>query len=380
MRKHSYATITILFAVVVMTSCGLFDSDPTTYTLTTTASPSEGGTIIPSDGEYEDGEQINLRAEANEGWQFVRWEGDLNMTVNPVNLRIEENLMVIGHFERREYPLNITIEGEGSVQEEVIQQKTADYEHGTLVRLTAVPDEGWFFVEWSGDVEGGDRSVEITVDEEKSVTANFEQEDNGNGSGDTETEVVEVTNPETGRTWMDRNLGASRAATSSTDSEAYGDLYQWGRGADGHQKRNSPTTSTLSSSDQPGHGSFITSSSDANWDWRSPQNDDLWQGVNGINNPCPAGYRLPTEAEWNAERNSWSSNNASGALNSPLKLPLAGFRHYSSGSLFDVGSYGDYWSSSVSGSDARRLVFDSSFASMGSDIRAIGVSVRCTKD
>ena len=43
----------------------------------------------------------------------------------------------------------------------------------------------------------------------------------------TPTEVVDVTNPTTGKTWMDRNLGASQAATSSTDADAYGDLYQW---------------------------------------------------------------------------------------------------------------------------------------------------------
>jgi hypothetical protein len=47
-----------------------------------------------------------------------------------------------------------------------------------------------------------------------------------------------------GQIWMDRNLGASRVATSSTDSEAYGDLYQWGRGTDGHEKRDSGTTLT----------------------------------------------------------------------------------------------------------------------------------------
>ena len=35
-----------------------------------------------------------------------------------------------------------------------------------------------------------------------------------------DTEVVDVTNPATGRTWMDRNLGASRAAMSSTDAQA----------------------------------------------------------------------------------------------------------------------------------------------------------------
>ncbi len=107
------------------------------------------------------------------------------------------------------------------------------------------------------------------------------------------TVIVDVTNPATGRIWMDRNLGATQVATSSTDTNSYGDLYQWGRRSDGHQCRTSPTTSTLSSIDQPAHGSFIVAPNSP-YDWRSPQNNNLWQGVNGINNPCPSGYRFPT--------------------------------------------------------------------------------------
>jgi uncharacterized protein (TIGR02145 family) len=193
------------------------------------------------------------------------------------------------------------------------------------------------------------------------------------------TSVVEVLNPTTGKIWMDRNLGASRAAISSTDSEAYGDLYQWGRGTDGHEKRTSGTTGSLSSSDSPGHGNFITVSS-GNYDWRSTQNDNLWQGVNGINNPCPSGFRLPTIAEWTAERVSWSSNNSSGAFASPLKLPEAGYRSSSNGTLGDVGSFGIYWSVSVSGAYVMYLSFGGSDASTYSSFRATGLSVRCIKD
>lgn len=197
------------------------------------------------------------------------------------------------------------------------------------------------------------------------------------------TAVVDVINPVTGKTWMDRNLGASQVATSSTDALAYGDLYQWGRRADGHQCRNSATTSTLSSTDQPSHGNFIRNSW-GNLDWRNPQNNNLWQGTTGINNPCPNGYRLPTDSELNNESLSWNTLNALGAYNSPLKLTMAGARNYQNGSTLSVGSYGFYWNSTVSGEHSRLLGFNSNSTSAGSgtgsDGRASGLSVRCIKN
>ena len=191
--------------------------------------------------------------------------------------------------------------------------------------------------------------------------------------------IVDVTNATTGKTWMDRNLGAIQAATSSTTEYAYGDLYQWGRGTDGHQIRTSTTSSTLSSSDTPGHGNFILSASSP-YDWRSPQNTNLWQGVSGVNNPCPSGYRLPTETELDAERASWSTQNAAGAFASVLKLPLAGYRHNSTGSLMDMGTLGGCWSSTNSGIYSRSLSLSSSSVNMINEYRTTGLSVRCIKD
>jgi Leucine-rich repeat (LRR) protein len=193
--------------------------------------------------------------------------------------------------------------------------------------------------------------------------------------GVSESETVESVN---GRIWMDRNLGASRVATILTDSEAYGDLYQWGRDADGHQLRTSVTTSVLSSTDDPGHGVFITTTTPP-YDWRNPQNDNLWQGVAGTNNPCPAGFRLPTITEWEAERVSWSSNDSAGAFGSPLKLVAAGSRG-GSGSLNGVSGLGYYWSATVGGTWARSLGFGSG-ASVGYyKSRASGSSLRCIMD
>ncbi len=191
-----------------------------------------------------------------------------------------------------------------------------------------------------------------------------------------------VVNPATGKVWLDRNLGASQVATSPTDTASYGDLYQWGRAADGHQLRNSATQNTQATTWLADEGSnvwdgkFITESID----WLSTGETDLWSGTAAENNPCPSGFRLPTNAEWNQERLTWSSSDAAGAFASPLKLPLAGGRNDSNGSLIDVGATGGYWSSTVSGAIARLLFFDSSVANMNANFRGFGRSVRCLKD
>ncbi len=184
--------------------------------------------------------------------------------------------------------------------------------------------------------------------------------------------------------WLDRDLGANRVAESSDDSEAYGDLYQWGRGVDGHESRTSPTTTILSTSDYPKHDNFIIAPNDPN-DWREGQNNNLWSGVNGINNPCPAGFRLPTNTEWDTERAAWVSedgntNDSEGAFASPLHLVVAGHRDYDDGIIKSAGVIGSYWSSTVNGTNSFDLDIYFADATLGGVKRAFGLSVRCIKD
>lgn len=61
-------------------------------------------------------------------------------------------------------------------------------------------------------------------------------------------------------------------------------------------------------------------------------------------------------------------------------LSVAGNRNNSNGSLGNVGSNGNYWSSTVDGTNSRNLNFNSSDANMNSNNRANGFSVRCLKD
>ncbi len=213
---------------------------------------------------------------------------------------------------------------------------------------------------------------------------------------DTPTEIVDVTNPITNRTWMDRNLGASQVATAIDDEDAYGYLFQWGRFKDGHQCRdcqdgydagivdcgNDRFTYIKSTTNNPDHQKYIIyPDSDPNKDWLQTPNSDLWQGDGGINDPCPDGYRLPTEAEWQQEVDSWSPAGTGGAFNSPLKLPAAGRRGGNAGSLDNAGVIGYYWSSDVSVNEqSRRPHIQAGSVLMVSSNRVYGYAVRCIKD
>jgi uncharacterized protein (TIGR02145 family) len=196
------------------------------------------------------------------------------------------------------------------------------------------------------------------------------------------------------REWIDRNLGASRAATSSNDMDSYGDLYQWGRAADGHQLRSNvcPADCYNGNTTPPGvpnfnndpsnawYGKFILATTTINWLQSTVANlDDLWQGLNGINNPCPTGFRLPTEAEWTLEYTSWGAQNALGALSSPLKLPYTGRRSSVDGSIVFSGTTGYYWTSTVSNNQVRQVEISSSSIDINTYYRIHANAIRCIK-
>jgi len=191
-----------------------------------------------------------------------------------------------------------------------------------------------------------------------------------------ETVIYETVLSGGGRCWLDRNLGALQVATSHDDFDGFGDYFQWGRLDDGHQLPGSDVVQVTSSTDDPGHGDFITTN-DSPRDWRIPQNDALWQGVNGINNPCPQGFRVPTEVEFVIEMLSWEGMNTMGAFNSPLKLTASGYR---GGGIQDLGITGWYPSSTTDGELGRFLYYWGTTASMFSDDRFWAGPVRCIKD
>jgi NOL1/NOP2/fmu family ribosome biogenesis protein len=124
--------------------------------------------------DYNSGTIVELSANPTSEWVFIEWKGDLSGTKNPAQITINEPKNITAVFEKKQYPLNIEIEGEGSVEETIIKAGTPNsYNSGTVVSLKAIPENGWSFLKWSGDVLSFENPIEITVDTSKNIKAEF---------------------------------------------------------------------------------------------------------------------------------------------------------------------------------------------------------------
>ena len=167
----------VLVALVIVFACEVEEPVPT-YTLTTSVTPSEGGkiSVSPQESNYVEGSQVTLTPEPNENWVFKQWEGDATGNTTPLQLTMTSNKSVTGVFVKRDYPLNIKIEGEGTVEEKIVPNPSGrEYPHGTTLELTPKPKEGWEFESWSGDLEGKESPKRIIVDKQKNVTVKFKE-------------------------------------------------------------------------------------------------------------------------------------------------------------------------------------------------------------
>lgn len=129
-----------------------------------------------SSTDYESGTTVKLTAVPDDEWEFVGWSGDHEGTENPIQLTMDKAKTITAKFEMKSYPLNVQVEGQGVVKEEILLSKSSDYPSGTKVKLTAEPNDGWIFVEWSGDHQGTENPITLTIDKAMSITATFEPE------------------------------------------------------------------------------------------------------------------------------------------------------------------------------------------------------------
>ena len=199
LNRGIYGVIMMVSIFLAFTACEFEEPIPT-YTLTTSVSPNEGGKITrsPELPNYKTGDVVTLSPEPNEHWVFKQWDGDATGNTTPLQVSMNSNKTITGVFVKRDYPLNIKIEGQGTVEEKIIPNPSGrEYPHGTRVELKPIAKEGWVFESWGGDLSGNETPQILTVDKEKNVVVKFNRRDYPlnitiTGEGTVEEKIVSV--------------------------------------------------------------------------------------------------------------------------------------------------------------------------------------------
>ena len=122
-----------------------------------------------ANGCYACNQLVTLFAVPSDNFTFTGWSGDLSGAQNPATLTMNGDKSVTANFGRT-YKLITTVEGQGQVLRDPDQLR---YVEGDEVTLTAVPEKGWVFSGWTGDLTGDENPVSLAIDGRKVVTANF---------------------------------------------------------------------------------------------------------------------------------------------------------------------------------------------------------------
>jgi Leucine-rich repeat (LRR) protein len=173
----------LLSLVAGMVSCS---PNPVQHNLAITST--EGGLVtVPGEGIfiYDEGAIVNLTAEAEEGYCFVEWTGNVStiadVNVASTNITINGDYSIVASFTATlptRYSLNISSTTGGLVT--TPGQGIFTYNGGTVVNLAAIPDTYYDFVNWTGDVSTitsiSAAFTTITMNGNYSISANFAQE------------------------------------------------------------------------------------------------------------------------------------------------------------------------------------------------------------
>jgi len=174
MRRLAYLSILLLFAYCSSDADSAEIVIPPILNYTLSVAAEEGGSVSSAGGSYKSGQVVTITATANSEYVFSGWSNGSNE--NPLTVTINSNQVISASFDKKKYALTISKVGEGSVTEELISSgRSTDYNSGSNVKLTAIPESGWGFLSWTGDFVGTDNPIEVNISEAKSITANFGQ-------------------------------------------------------------------------------------------------------------------------------------------------------------------------------------------------------------
>ena len=365
---------------------GLYDGQTVTSTLIT------GLTATLSAGSFASGAgnlsyAITGTPAANGTATFALSIGGQSCTLN-VTVQAPFSISCTDAIRKGEMQPNISYTTPSKVSIVVPYVEGAGAAHGGQI-VTSTDVTGFTATLAAGNFASGSGTLiyEITGMSSSSGTAKFALNIGGSSCNlDLEVKTCSAKiDATTTKTFLCYNLGAynTRASASVPSWEINGDYWRWG-------VRDSAAAGPTGSGAAEANDAAITG-----WNLLPVGGNTAWVDTNPMgNNPCPAGFRVPSKTQWDGVRNNNVQSNVGGStwtsgstnyttgrnFGSNLFLPAAGSRDLNNGLLVLRGSWGFYWSSTAFGSYSWDLRFNSTGLSMNGSDRPYGFSIRCIQE
>jgi uncharacterized repeat protein (TIGR02543 family) len=141
------------------------------YTVSTSANPLDGGSVIGG-GSYYEGSTAILTANPAAGYVFTGWSGDVSGMENPIQVQVNSDKTITANFT---LAAAYTVTASANPSEGGAVDGGGSYNAGDTATLTAIPAEGYVFIGWSGDATGIDNPLSVAVDSDMNITANFKK-------------------------------------------------------------------------------------------------------------------------------------------------------------------------------------------------------------
>jgi len=131
---------------------------------------------------YEAVSEVTLTANPGPGSAFVAWQGGACSGTGTCKVTVDVSKTVTANFSLLSYPLTVSKSGPGSgvvlsypAGIDCGTTCSASFPYGTLVTLTAGPEQGWKFAGWSGACQGPNDTCQLNITQAQAVTAEFVQ-------------------------------------------------------------------------------------------------------------------------------------------------------------------------------------------------------------
>lgn len=140
------------------------------FLVAVSSNPSIGGTVIGG-GSFDIGTNVTVTATANTGYTFVNWTlAGVPVSTNAIyTFALNANTTLVANFAANAFTLNVTAVN-GTVAK---NPNNPTYTNGTNVVLTATPNSGYAFLNWTGDATGTNNPLTVLMNANKNITANF---------------------------------------------------------------------------------------------------------------------------------------------------------------------------------------------------------------